>query len=390
MSSTQAHLMIVIHSLRGGGAERVAADLAAYWLGQGCRVTVVTQTTDAEDAYALPAGVRRHALGLDAHGGGGLRAMWGNGRRLWALRRLIREGRPGVVLGMMTKASVLSVLAAWRLPCRVIATEHTHPPIQRLPRAWQRLRRWAYPRADAVVALTQGTAQWLDEAIPGVQAQVIPNAVRWPLADGEPAIEPPPRPGRRRLLAVGRLHPVKGFDILLAAFAHIAPLFPDWDLVILGEGAQRGALQRAVDEAGLAGRVSLPGRVGNMTQWYEASDLYVLSSRTEGLSNTLLEAMACGLPCVAFDCDTGPREIIRDGIDGVLVRPAGDPEALAAWLSEFMARPEERRRHASRAVDVRDRFGVPRIMAMWALVFQGRRVGAPAGARGDASDAGEA
>uniref|UniRef100_UPI0033400A37 glycosyltransferase family 4 protein n=1 Tax=Castellaniella defragrans TaxID=75697 RepID=UPI0033400A37 len=382
MTGGLTHLMIVIHSLRGGGAERVAADLAGYWLGRGWRVTVVTQTSDAEDAYALPAGVRRHALGLDAHGGGGLRAVWGNCRRLWALRRLIRRERPDIVLGMMTKASVLSVLAARRLPCRVIATEHTHPPIQSLPPVWQRLRRWAYPRAAAVVALTQGTARWLDENLPGVRTRVIPNSVRWPLEDGEPAVEPPARLHRCRVLAAGRLHPVKGFDILLAAFARIAPLFPDWDLVILGEGAQREALQHAVDEAGLGARVSMPGRVGNMMQWYESADLYVLSSRAEGLSNTLIEAMACGLPCVAFDCDTGPREIIRDGIDGVLVRPAGDPEALAAWMSELMARPEEGRRYASRAVDVRDRFGVPRVMAMWDLVFQARRTGAANGVDG--------
>ncbi len=387
MSGSQAHLMMVIHSLRGGGAERVAVELATYWLGRGCRVTVVTQSADTDDAYVLPEGVQRHALGLDALSGGGWRAVWQNGRRLRALRRLIRDGRPTVVLGMMTKASVLSVLAAWRLPCRVIVTEHTHPPIQQLPQAWQRLRRWAYPRADAVVALTRGSAQWLDEALPDVRTQVIPNAVRWPLADGEPVVPAQRQPGRRRLLAAGRLHPVKGFDMLLTAFARIAPLFPDWDLVILGEGAQRGSLQRMIDGAGLDTRVFLPGRVGNMMEWYETSDLYVLSSRAEGLSNTLLEAMACGLPCVAVDCDTGPREIIRDGIDGILVRPADDPEALAAWLSQLMAHPEERQRLASRAVDVRDRFGVRRIMAMWELVFQGRRVRAPDEAPGDTEEA---
>lgn len=367
--------MIVIHSLRGGGAERVAVDLATYWHGRGCRVTVVTQTRMDEDAYRLPAGVRRHALGLDAHGGGGARALWDNARRCWVLRRLIRKERPSVVLGMMTKASILSVLAARGQRCRVIASEHTHPPIQNLPRVWQRLRRWAYPRADAVVALTQGTARWLDKALPGVRAQVIPNAVRWPLPDEGPQLEPPVQPGRHRLLAVGRLHPVKGFDLLLAAFARIAPLFPDWDLVILGEGAQREPLQDAVHAADLSGRVFMPGRVGNMMAWYQASDLYVLSSRAEGLSNTLLEAMASGLPCVAFDCETGPREIIREGIDGVLVQPAGDPEALAAWLSDLMAHPEVRDRFANRAVDVRDRFGVARVMALWELVFQGHRIG---------------
>lgn len=369
MIEDRAHLMIVIHSLRGGGAERVAVDLAGFWLRHGCRVSVVTQTSAAQDAYALPEGVQRYALGLDSESGGGLRAIWANLRRVWALRRLMRRHRPTVVLGMMTKASVLAVLAGRGLPCRVIATEHTHPPVQRLPAMWRRLRCWAYPRAQAVVALTKGTADWLDRHIPGVHALVIPNAVHWPLQPDEPVVAPPERAGRLRLLAVGRLHPVKGFDVLLQAFASIAELFPDWDLVILGEGEQRAVLEEQIEQTGLGGRVSLPGRVGNIGQWYAQSDLYVLSSRTEGLSNTLLEAMASGLPCVAFDCETGPREIIRDGIDGVLVRPAEDSEALAAWLSNLMAHPDEGIRYARRATDVRDRFSVTRVMSMWERVF---------------------
>ncbi len=372
---TGSDLMIVIHSLRGGGAERVAADMAAWWVAHGCRVSIVTQTSAADDAYALPEGVQRHALSLAGESGGPVRALWGNLRRIRALRRLIQQQRPAIVLGMMTRASILAVIAARGQGCRVIATEHTHPPIQSLPAAWLRLRRWAYPRADAVIALTQGTAQWLDAHVPGVRAQVIPNAVRWPLIEGEPVRDPARAPGRRRLLAVGRLHPVKGFDCLLRAFAQIAGPFANWDLTILGEGAQRAELEALRDELGLRGRVSLPGRVGNMAAWYGASDLYVLSSRAEGLSNTLLEAMASGLPCVAFDCDTGPREIIRDGIDGVLVRPVQDPDALAAGLCELMVNPGLRARHAGRALDVRDRFGTARIMALWEQVFQGRRVG---------------
>lgn len=373
MIEDRAHLMIVIHSLRGGGAERVAVDLATYWLGHGCQVSLVTQTSEAQDAYALPQGVRRHALALDTESGGGLRAIWANLRRLRALRRLMRRERPTVVLGIMTKASILAVLAARGLPCRVIATEQTHPPVQRLPPMWVRLRHWTYPRAQAVVALTKGTGDWLDRHIPGVHALVIPNAVRWPLPQGEPVVVPPERAGRLRLLAVGRLHPVKGFDVLLQAFASIAELFPGWDLVILGEGEQRAALEEQIELAGLASRVNLPGWAGNIDQWYEQSDLYVLSSRVEGLSNTLLEAMASGLPCIAFDCETGPREIIRDGIDGVLVRPTEDPEALAAWLSNLMAYPVERARYARRATDVRDRFSVARVMNLWEQVFMDTR-----------------
>lgn len=361
--------MIVIHSLSGGGAERVAVDMCRYWLERGCRVTLVTQSGPQSDAYPVPEGVDRRALGLAGASAGTLGGLMANARRIWALRRLIRKLRPNVVLGMMTTASVLAVAAARRLPCRVIATEHTHPPSQGLAPMWERMRRWAYPQAHAVVALTSGTASWLERHVPGSQVTVIPNAVRWPMESAEPVLAPPARGGRRRVLAVGRLHPHKGFDLLLRAFAQIAGYYPDWDLVILGEGDERESLQRQVDECNLTDRVSLPGRVGNLADWYADSDLYVLSSRVEGLSNTLIEAMASGLPAVAFDCETGPREIIRDGMDGVLVTPPEDDEALAAHMADLMARPEKRAALARRAVDVRDRFGTARVMALWNHLF---------------------
>ncbi|NYT62747.1 glycosyltransferase family 4 protein [Alcaligenaceae bacterium] len=362
--------MIVIHSLSGGGAERVAADLSAYWVQRGYKVTLVTQADVSTDVYALHPAVKRHALGTAAFSRGTLSAMAANLRRVWALRRLIRRERPTIVLGMMTTASILAVAAARGQACRVIATEHTHPPSQDLPEMWQRLRRWAYPQATAVVALTSGTAAWLKTHVPGSQLTVIPNAVRWPLDQEEPLLVPPPRDGRYRLLAAGRLHPHKGFDLLIKAFQAIARQFPDWDLVILGEGACRDTLQSQIDTASLGDRISMPGRVGNVGDWYAQSDLYVLSSRVEGLSNTLLEAMASGLAPVAFDCETGPREIVRNGIDGVLVYPPEDDEALAAHLSDMMAHGEQRAAYARRAVDVRDRFSTTRVMALWGNLFE--------------------
>lgn len=363
------HLVIFIHSLRGGGAERVVAGLSAWWVERGFRVTVITQTDASADAYQLHPQVARHALGTAGDSRGGVRGLLANLRRLVLLRRLLRRNRPSVVLGMMTTSSVLAILASWRLGCRVVATEHTHPPAQNLPPAWQKLRRRSYPKAGAVVALTEGTAQWLHQHVPGSQTAVIPNAVCWPMEDSDPVLEPPVREGRQRLLAVGRLHPVKGFDRLIAAFATLAHRFPDWDLTILGEGAERAKLQQQIDDLGLEGRISMPGRAGNIRQWYEESDLYALSSRMEGLSNTLLEAMASGLAVVAVDCDTGPREIIRDGIDGVLVNPPDDIDALAAHLSDLMAHPEKRQAMARRAIDVRDRFSMARIMALWGKVL---------------------
>src|SRR5690606_31930105 len=364
--------MIVIHSLSGGGAERVAVEMCDYWLRQGCRVTLVTQSGPDSDAYPVPEGVDRRPLGLAGASHGALGGLLANARRVLALRRLIRKLKPNVVLGMMTTASVLAVAAARRLPCRVIASEHKHPPAQGLSPMWEKLRRWAYRKAHAVVALTAGTAQWLEQNVPASRVTVIANAVRWPMETAEPVVPPPPREGRKRLLAVGRLHPHKGFDMLLQAFAQLVHHFPNWDLVILGEGEERDSLEMQVATLELEGRVTLPGRVGNLADWYADSDLYVLSSRVEGLSNTLIEAMASGLPVVAFDCEPGPREIIRDGIDGVLVTPVEDPDALAAYLGDLMARPGWRETLARRAVDVRDRFCMPRIMALWNQLFEFR------------------
>lgn len=362
--------MIVIHSLQGGGAERVTADISSYWVQRGYRVSVVTQTDVKTDKYTLHPKVMRYALGLASESGNSLRGIVANLRRVWVLRRLIKRQQPTVVLGMMTTSSILAILAARGQRCRVIATEHTHPPAQNLSPMWLRLRRWAYPQAMAVVALTSGTATWLEQNVPGSRLTVIPNAVQWPLESTQPVIEPPARNGRFRLLAVGRLHPVKGFDHLLRAFHSIAHRFPDWDLVILGEGDSRADLEQQIHDLELDQRVSLPGRVGNIGAWYLQSDLYTLSSRVEGLSNTLLEAMASGLAPVACDCPTGPREIIRNGIDGVLVNPPDDDDALAAHLSDMIAHPEQRHAYAKRAADVRDRFSTARVMALWGHLFE--------------------
>lgn len=369
-ASRPQRVLLFIHSLHGGGAERVAVDLSAHWARAGRDVMVVTQAGKEDDAYALDPKVSRAVLNTVGEGGG-LRGIWSNVRRVRALRRVIREFRPDIVLGMMTTASVLSVIAGAGLGCRVIATEHTHPPSQAMSGFWQRLRRWTYPKAARVVALTSGTAAWIETHVPGSRLAVIPNPGALAVAAGEPRKYPEPRPGRRRLLAVGRLHQDKGFDLLIQAFEQLASAHPDWDLVILGEGGERAALEAQLRQSGMQDRVWMPGRVGNVGDWYASADLYVLTSRFEGLSNTLLESMASGMAAVCFDCDTGPREVVRDGVDGVLVRPNGDVPALCAALDAVMGDDAMRARMAAAATDVRDRFSANRVLARWEELFDG-------------------
>ena len=170
----------------------------------------------------------------------------------------------------------------------------------------------------------------------------------------------------------------KGFDLLVQAFAGLAADWPVWDLVILGidpasEAVCGGgaSVHRLAEAVGVAQRLYLPGRVGNVADWYQRADIFVLSSRYEGFPNVLLEAMASGCPCIAFDCDTGPRDVIEDDVDGVLV-PAEDILVLRKKLGELMADECKRKRLARSAVRVRKRFSGELVMGDWTKVLERR------------------
>jgi glycosyltransferase involved in cell wall biosynthesis len=203
--------------------------------------------------------------------------------------------------------------------------------------------------------------------------EVIPNPVHFPLPCQEPVLDPESVKrdlgAARILLGVGRLEKQKGFDRLLNAFSSLSSRYPDWGMVILGEGALRAELEKQATALGIAARVRLPGAVGNIGQWYEAADLYALTSRFEGFPNTLLEALACGVPAVAVDCETGPGEILRDGTDGLLI-PQDHPKALADALKRLMRDAELRNRFSRHAVAVRERFAVERIVEQWEQLFR--------------------
>jgi len=364
-------LLIYIHSLENGGAERVVANLANYWASLGWAVTVVTVAPQARDFYVLDAGVGRRCLDLAGQGGGLFAGIVRTARRARALRRVLREVQPAAALSAMHTANVVLALAARGLPgLRTVGSEHNFPPKAPMGVVWETLRRHAYGHLHAVVALTHECAHWLERHSHARRVLVIPNPVVWPLSQHAPQVSPATScaPGRQILLGVGRLSDEKNFATLIAIFARLAPLHPHWDLVILGEGVQRAALSAQVRAGGLGQRVFLPGSVGNMGDWYARASLYAMSSHFEGFPNTLVEAMAYGLPAVSFDCDTGPRDIIRHGIDGVLVAP-GDIDGMTSALGTLMHDSRARARFAQRAVDARERFSIEKISRIWEAVF---------------------
>ncbi|WP_194712678.1 glycosyltransferase family 4 protein [Noviherbaspirillum soli] len=364
-------LLIYLHSLESGGAERVAANLANHWARKGWQVTIATVEAIERDFYELDPRVARIGFGLSGDSRGIVEAAIRNVARIRRLRAAIRDIQPDAALAMMTNANVVLALACRGLPrfCAV-GSEHIYPAQVSVGRVWDMLRRMHYRDLHAVAALTPECRKWIMRNTSAKQAPVIPNAAGWPLPLQEPVLPPDSlcKPGRRILLGVGRLSYQKNFPLLIDVFARLAPRNPDWDLVILGAGPDHEALRAQAAERGLSERVFLPGVVGNLRHWYERADLYVMSSHFEGFPNTLAEALAHGLPAVSVDCDTGPRDIIRHGVDGLLA-PVGDSSALEEALNQVMADGAQRAQFAARAVEARERFSMERVAGMWESLF---------------------
>ena len=174
---------------------------------------------------------------------------------------------------------------------------------------------------------------------------------------------------RRQVAAVGRLHPQKGFDLLLEAWQQVAAHQPGWTLCIAGEGPERDRLEAQVEEAGLQESVSLPGAVDDISKLYAESALLVLSSRYEGYPLVLLEGMMCGLPCVATDCPEGPREIVQPDT-GRLVA-AGDTKALAEAIEYLISHPQLRQAMGAAAQRYAEEHFAPEpVMRQWTALFE--------------------
>jgi glycosyltransferase involved in cell wall biosynthesis len=359
-------LLFLIHSLSSGGAERVLSILANYWAEQGWEVTIATMTSSQSDFYAIDDRIIRHELNLATDSSNPVAAMINNVKRVMAVRKLLRSTRPDVAISMMTTANILLALASiGNRQLVTIGSERTHPPNAVRERFWEIARKYTYQWLSVVVVLSDESAKWLLEHTNARHVTTIPNPAVWPLPTHPPIIEPPIKAdGQYFLLTVGRLSPEKGYDLLIQAFAQMAPQVRHWTLIIVGDGPQRDELENQIAAVGLNDRIVLAGRCGNLGSWYQSADLYALTSRFEGFPNTVVEAMAHGLPVVSFDCTTGPRDIIRNNIDGVLVTPE-DVAQLTTTLRDLMQNHVKREQLAKRAIEVKDRFTLMRVVQQW-------------------------
>ena len=339
----------VIGTLGCGGAERVMTHLCGGLASRGHEVTLLTMCNAVPDFYAVPAGVTRVRLHLPVLQKNGLFTA---ASRLWQIVRAVRSTRPEVVISFMT----LSVLGAcWLLRVPYIFADHLD--VRRPPEKWKwkLLRNFLLSRAKKVTVLSERDRKFLAMYHPAWRVQIVYN----------PALAPAegffPRPSfmqadKKYVVAVGRLVKQKGFDRLLQAWRRICDDFPNWRLCLIGAGPDEAELKGLADTLDILYSVSFVPPQQGLNGVYCHADLYAMSSRAEGFPMVLLEAMAFGVPAVSFSC-TGPDVIIRDGVDGFLVKQ-NDTDRLAAKLAELMQDEAKRQRFGKKAQEVTRRFSL--------------------------------
>ncbi|MBD1896891.1 MULTISPECIES: glycosyltransferase family 4 protein [unclassified Coleofasciculus] len=354
-------LTLVIPSIFAGGAEKVMSVMANYWAAKGWKITLLTfDDGKVPPFYDLDCHVHHICLGIARESPSLLVGIWNNLKCIQVLRVAIADSQPDAVISFIDKNNILTLLATRGLHIPVVVSERIHPAMYSIGGVRGLLRQWIYPKANRVVGVTARALSYFSAQIQS-RSYVIPNPVIFINTNQTESAKLITKPS---LIAVGRLDSQKGFDLLLQAFALLKVCYPDWTLTILGEGALRTELEALRNQLGLSNRVHLPGRVKNIYEFLKQADIFVMSSRFEGFPNALCEAMACGLPVISTDCPSGPREIIRDGVDGILVQN-GNVDALAAAMERLMSNEAERQRLASRATQVMDRFSLEKIMEMW-------------------------
>lgn len=356
-------ITLVISTFTAGGAERVMSVMANYWAERGEDMTLITLSPQPNDWYTLDRRIKRVALDALSSSAHVVQALRENVRRILRLRRALRGAQPDVIVSFLDKTNVLTLMASWGLGIPVVISERNDPREYNIGLAWSVLRSVLYRRADAIVVQSCAIRDWALK-LSGIKATyVIPNPMRQIGRESEQASKP--HASAHAIVAMGRLVEQKGFDILIEAFSRCAAKHSDWSLVILGEGPRRASLQTVAEDLGIGERVHLVGQVREPATILKGADLFVLSSRYEGFPNALVEAMACQLPVVSTDCSSGgPRDIIRDGVDGILVPPK-DVAALANAMERLMGDQTERQRLGSRAGEVVERFSLNRVMKLW-------------------------
>ena len=359
MKKNNPSVALLVPSLNQGGAERVSVRLTEAWKNAGISTRLILFDGRIQSYEASVPVIDLSLPAMDGWMAKGVNWI----RRAWALSKEFKRQPVSQVVAFMDSAAIPATIAKRLGWITAHLTISIRDDVECLPKSAGMIARRLYPMADRIVFPAEDLrnrviAQW---GLPAERCVSIYNPL------DKKCLNPAPGLNDREpiILACGRLDQQKGFDTLIRSFA-MSGLSASHRLVILGKGALFADLFQLARDLGVANRLDLHGSVDNVLDWMRRSALFVLSSRHEGFPNVLAEAMACGCPCVATDCPTGPREMLINMQSGILV-PVDDTQALAAAMNIMMGNRTQACSFAREARKTAESWAVEQIAPRWII-----------------------
>lgn len=364
MNSKNAEKKIAFYigSLHKGGAERVFVNLAEYFQEEGYRVVMVTQY-EKEDEYLLPEGTERVISDIGQEKVSSSRIV-NFFRRLNKLHAIWKEQKPDLVLSCIGKNNFMAVVTTMGTKTRPVVSVVGEAK-EEYPGRWMpALANLLFSHATGIVLQTERSRSFFCKKV-GEKAVILPNSLN-------PDFIRPRYEGQRekKIVSVGRMDANKNHEMQLRAFAALKDKYPEYSLVIYGDGELRSHMEEMALKLGVADRLSLPGVVLDVAVQIERASLFLLTSYSEGVSNALIEALALGLPVIATDVPSGgTQELMSDGENGLII-PAGDLERLTEAMDRLLGDPAYADRLGKNAAEIQKRLAPERVNRLWKAYFE--------------------
>jgi len=350
-------IMFYISSLAKAGAQRVIINLTESLLKKGHQVTIVT-TAKAENEYELPKGAKRIISDIEE------KEITSNRiknlkKRFYKLRNIWKNEKPDVIVSFIGKNNFMAILTALGLKIPVVVSVRGEPMEEYYSSGLRFLAKYLFRKADGIILQTEDSKTFFPKKTTK-KAVVLPNPLNpefmKDLYEGEK---------EKKIVMVGRIDSNKNQKMVIDAFAPIAHKYPDYKLEIWGDGEDYDSLKDYISSIKLEKQISMPGATRDVKEKIEKAGVYILSSNTEGMPNSLMEAMALGLCCISTDCPCGgPKILIQDGVNGLLT-PVKDVDAMTKAMDKVLGNPEYAAKLGKQAAEIRKTLSPKKVNEQW-------------------------
>lgn len=351
--NSKKRIVFILGSMGRGGAERVVSIISNHYANKDWDVDIIL-LLDSKCEYNLNNKIKIISLANKNKSRISQLPNW-----ILGIRSYLKKYKPNTVLSFAARINIISAIANIGIKNHFIVSERNDPNKDGRS-MWVKIGTYLlYPHVNKVVFQTKQAQSYFNEKII-LNSDIIYNPVNIDVKYKSI--------NSKKIVAVGRLEPQKNHKLLIASFKEVIDMFPEYSLIIYGEGTLRKELEGIISELGMMDKVSLPGNIKNIHQKLLEAEFFVLSSDYEGLSNALLEAMMMGLPCISTDC-AGSNEVITSGENGILV-PVGNKDSLVDAMKLLIKNREFALSLGKQAEETSNQFSSTNIIRKWESVLE--------------------